>query len=42
MHHEHKNTKTQNKMKHLKPRFGRLLWPPAWKWSESILKRNGK
>jgi len=29
MHQEHKNTISQNKLKQLKPRFGRLLWPPA-------------
>jgi len=30
---EHKNTKTQNKHKKSKARFGRLVQPPAWKWS---------
>jgi len=29
MHQEHKNTVTQNKLKQLKLRFGRLLRPPA-------------
>jgi len=29
MHQEHKNTTTQNKLKEFKPRFGRLLRPPA-------------
>jgi len=38
MHQEHKNTITQNKPKQLKPRFGCLLRPPAWKWSGPILK----
>jgi len=31
MHQEHKNTITQNKLKQLKPGFGRLLRPPFWK-----------
>ena len=38
MHQEHKNTTTQNKLKQLKSMFGRLLQPPAWKWSGPILK----
>jgi len=42
MHQEHKNTVTQNKLKQLKPRFGRLLWPVASKWNGPILKRKPK
>jgi len=42
MHQEHKNTITQNKLKQLKPRFGHLLWPPAWKRSGLVLKGKGK
>jgi len=37
MHQEHKNNTTQNKLKQLKYRFGRLLRLLAWKWSRSIL-----
>jgi len=37
-----KNTITQNKVKQLKPRFGRLLRPAAWKQSGPILKGIGK
>jgi len=40
VHQEHKNTITQNKLEQLKPRFGCLLWPPAWKeWAYSQRKR---
>jgi len=42
MHQERKNTTTQNKLKQLKPRFGCLLRPPAWKQSTPILKWKGK
>jgi len=42
MHQEIKNTIAQNKLKQLKPRFGRLLLPSAWKRSGPILKRCGK
>jgi len=42
MHQEHKNNITQNKLKQLKPRFGRLLWPLAWKQRRTILKGKGK
>jgi len=41
MHHEHKNTVTQNKLKQFKPRFDRLLRPWAWKWSRPALKGKG-
>jgi len=33
MHQEHNNRATQNKLKQLKPRFGRLLRPLAWNCS---------
>jgi len=39
---EHKNTITQNKMKQFKPRCGRLLRPPAWKWKEKVSKEVDK
>jgi len=42
MHQEHKNTTTQNKLKQLKPRFGRLLQPPTWKKSRPMLNGKGK
>jgi len=42
MHKEHKNTIIQNKLKQLKPRFGRLLWSLACKMERAILKRKGK
>jgi len=42
MHREHKNTIIQHKLKQLKPRFGRLLRPLAWKRSGPILKGKGK
>jgi len=42
MHQEHKNTITQNKLKQLNPRFGRLLQPLAWKRRGPILKEKGK
>jgi len=35
MHQKHQNTKNIKQTK--KPRFGRLLWPPAGKRSGSIL-----
>ena len=38
MHQEHKNAISHNKLKQLKPRFGRLLLPPGWKWNGPILK----
>ena len=36
------NTVTQNKLKQLKSRFGRLRRPQAWKQSGPILKRKDK
>jgi len=36
------NTVTQNKLKQLKPRFGRLFRPLACKWSGPIVKGEGK
>jgi len=42
MRQKHKNTITQNKLKQLKPRFGCLLQPPAWKSSGPILKEKDK
>ena len=37
-----KNTATPNKLKQLKPRFGRLLQPPAGKRSGPVLKVQAK
>ena len=31
---QNKNTSAQNKHTKTKARFGRLIWPPAWKWSK--------
>jgi len=42
MHEEPKNSIAQNKLKQLKPRFGHLLLPLAWKQSGPILKGKGK
>jgi len=38
MHQKHKNTISQNKVKQLKPRFSRLLWPLVWKRSGPLSK----
>jgi len=40
MHQKHYNIKQTEITK--KARFGRLLQPPAWKWSGFILKGKGK
>jgi len=42
MYQEHKNTITQNKLKQLKPRFGCLLQPMAWKRNGPTVKGKGK
>jgi len=38
MHQKHRNKLKQLK----KPRFGRLLRPPAWKWIGSVLEGKDK